>query len=221
MKDAAGKIARRGRGQGFQLDQEVKVAVEALAMPMATVFYSKAWDVEDVHGTESYDLICRRGRRAKACRGQGNQTDGAEVILTPNEVRHAREHPCTALFVVSNITVERAEGTFWAHHTAICPEPTRTAEISTAGQATCQAHLRWSKRPVHKTRPTGRLACGRHVAIVALPPRTGRSTSAPWAAPPPASILLRIALRVTAFGALLTMEPCHRCGPDGEGQAGG
>jgi hypothetical protein len=61
MKDAAGKVARRGRGQGFQLDQEAKVAVEALAMNVATEFYSKAWDVEDVHGTKSYDLICRRG----------------------------------------------------------------------------------------------------------------------------------------------------------------
>ncbi len=37
------------------------------------------------------------------------RNNGAEVILTPNEVRHAQENPCTALFVVSNITVERAE----------------------------------------------------------------------------------------------------------------
>ena len=40
---------------------------------------------------------------------KGTTTDGAEVILTPNEVRHARDNPCTALFVLSNITVERAE----------------------------------------------------------------------------------------------------------------
>ena len=109
VKDAAGKVARQGRGQGFQLEQEVKVAVEALAMNMATEFYSKAWDVEDVHGTKSYDLICRRGDEVKHVEVKGTTTDGAEVILTPNEVRHAREHPCTALFVVSNITVGRAE----------------------------------------------------------------------------------------------------------------
>ena len=109
VKDAAGKVARRGRGQGFQLDQEVKVAVEALAMNMATAFYSKTWDVEDVHGTKSYDLICRRGDEVKHVEVKGTTTDGAEVILTPNEVRHAREHPCAALFVVSDITVERAE----------------------------------------------------------------------------------------------------------------
>jgi hypothetical protein len=61
VKDAAGKIARRGRGQGFQLDQEVKVAVEALAMPMATVFYS------------SYDLICRRGDELKHVEVKGTK----------------------------------------------------------------------------------------------------------------------------------------------------
>jgi Protein NO VEIN, C-terminal len=87
----------------------VKVAVEALAMNMASEFYSKAWEVEDVHGTKSYDLICHRDDEVKHVEVKGTTTDGAEVILTPNEVRHAREHSCTALFVVSNITVERAE----------------------------------------------------------------------------------------------------------------
>jgi hypothetical protein len=115
VNDAAGKVARRGRGQGFQLDQEMKVAVESLAMNAATEFYSKAWDVEDVHGSRSYDLICRRGSEVKHVEVKGTTTDGAEVILTPNEVKHAREYPSTALFVLSNITVERArDGTVTA-----------------------------------------------------------------------------------------------------------
>ena len=127
VKDAAGKVARRGRGQGFQLDQETKVAIEAHAMNMATEFYATAWDVQDVHGTESYDLICRRGGEAKHVEVKGTTTDGEEVILTPNEVRHARDYPSTALFVVSNIVVERAEdGTVTAtggkHH---CYDPWR------------------------------------------------------------------------------------------------
>lgn len=110
VKDAAGKVARRGGGQGFQLDQEAKAAVEAHAMNMAIEFYGKTWDVEDVHGTESYDLICRRSDgQVKHVEVKGTTTDGAEVILTPNEVRHARDNLSTALFVLSNITVERAE----------------------------------------------------------------------------------------------------------------
>lgn len=107
VADAAGKVARRGGGQGFQLDQDVKVAVEAHAMNAATEFYSKDWNVEDVHGTESYDLICRRNDEVKHVEVKGTTTDGTEVILTPNEVRHARESPRTALFILSNITVER------------------------------------------------------------------------------------------------------------------
>lgn len=109
VKDAAGKVARAGRGQGFQLDQEAKVAVEAFAMNMAAKFYSSEWDVEDVHGNQSYDLICRRGNVVKHVEVKGTTTDGAEVILTPNEVKHAKEHPHTALYVLSNITVERGE----------------------------------------------------------------------------------------------------------------
>ena len=109
VADAAGKVARPGRGQGFQLDQDVKVAVEARAMNVATDFYSGAWTVEDVHGSKSYDLVCRRGDEVKHVEVKGTTTDGAEVILTPNEVRHAREHPNTALFVLSNVGIERAE----------------------------------------------------------------------------------------------------------------
>src|SRR5262249_2042490 len=109
VQDAAGKVARRARGQGFQLDQEAKVAVEALAMNAATEVYSRDWNVEDVHATESYDLICRRGDEVKHVEVKGTTTDGAEVILTPMEVTHAREFPSGALFVLSGITVERTE----------------------------------------------------------------------------------------------------------------
>jgi hypothetical protein len=110
VDDAAGKVARRGRGQGFQVDQEAKVAVEAYAMNMATEFYNgEAWSVEDVHGRESYDLVCRRGGEVRRVEVKGTATDGAEVILTPNEVSHARENPNIALFVLSNVRVERAE----------------------------------------------------------------------------------------------------------------
>jgi len=116
MESRSGMSGRRAPRNPDYKDQEAKVAVEALAMNVATEFYSKDWDVEDVHGTESYDLICRRGDEVKHVEVKGTTTDGGEVILTPNEVRHAQENPCTALFVVSNITVERAEdGTVTAY----------------------------------------------------------------------------------------------------------
>src|ERR1051326_324679 len=130
MEDAAGRVARRGRGEGFQLDQEAKGAGEAHAMNKAAEFYAQDWHVEDVHGRESYDLICRRGDEVKHVEVKGTTTDGTEVILTPNEVRHAQEYSGTALFVVSNITVSRAEdGTVTAtggnHH---CYHPWRVSD---------------------------------------------------------------------------------------------
>jgi Family of unknown function (DUF6416)/Domain of unknown function (DUF3883) len=112
---AAGKTARRGRGQGFQVDQAAKVAVEAYAMNAATGFYSQTWNVEDVHGRESYDLRCHRGDQELRVEVKGTTTDGTEVILTPNEVGHARSYPHTALFILSNISLEKAhDGTVQA-----------------------------------------------------------------------------------------------------------
>jgi hypothetical protein len=109
VDQAAGRSARRGRGQGFQLDQAAKVAVEAHAMNVATDFYAASWSVEDVHGRESYDLVCRQGDNETRVEVKGTTTDGTEVILTPNEVEHARSYPHTALFILSNIALELAE----------------------------------------------------------------------------------------------------------------
>jgi hypothetical protein len=43
------------------------------------------------------------------CTSKGTITNGDEVLLTPDEVTHARENACTALFVVANVDVERAD----------------------------------------------------------------------------------------------------------------
>jgi len=40
---------------------------------------------------------------------KGTTTGGAEVILTPNEVEHARKTRYTALFIVSDVTIELAD----------------------------------------------------------------------------------------------------------------
>ena len=85
MEDAAGNSARSGRGQGFQLDQEVKDAIEAFAMNTAMQFYSDAGcRVEDVHVTKSYDLICSKDGTSTHVEVKGTTGDGTEVILTFN-----------------------------------------------------------------------------------------------------------------------------------------
>ncbi len=50
---AAGRTARRPRGQGYLADQALRVAVEVAAMKAATDHYSRNWTVDDVHATES------------------------------------------------------------------------------------------------------------------------------------------------------------------------
>lgn len=110
IEDAAGNLARPSRGQGFQLDQEVKDTVEAFAMNTATQFYREAgWQVEDVHGSESYDLICSKDGASTHVEVKGTTEDGTEVILTYNEVEHAQEYTPVALFIVSKIVVGRDE----------------------------------------------------------------------------------------------------------------
>ncbi len=56
-----------------------------------------------------------------------------------------------------NLSGHPKPGTFRAHCVAIRPELVRRAEISAAGQTTCTARSAWSKRLLHRTRPTGRL----------------------------------------------------------------
>lgn len=108
VEEAAGKAAGREKGQGFEVDQRIKVAVEAHAMNVAAEFYSKEWDVEDVHGKESYDLVCRRRDEVKHIEVKGTKTDGAEVILTRKKCSTPRT-TLPARFSFSAIKVDRAE----------------------------------------------------------------------------------------------------------------
>jgi hypothetical protein len=82
-------------------------AKPAHAMQAATKYFEKFGNVDDVHGNRSYDLVCNVGSTEIHIEVKGTTTDGTEVILTPNEVVHASTHLHVALFVLSNIKVER------------------------------------------------------------------------------------------------------------------
>jgi hypothetical protein len=109
IDQAAGRREDRRTGQGFQSEQAVKVAVEAHAMNAATTYFGASWEVIDVHGSESFDLKCVKGGEEKHVEVKGTTTMGQEVILTPNEVHHARTHTDTALFVLTQIDIERTQ----------------------------------------------------------------------------------------------------------------
>lgn len=104
---AAGRTV--ARFQGLQLSPVVRKAIELHAMERAKAHYDADWDVKDVHQSRPYDLECRRHGAILYVEVKGSTTTGEAVIVTPNEVEHARDHhPDTELFIVSEILVENA-----------------------------------------------------------------------------------------------------------------
>lgn len=104
---AAGRSPHPRHGQGYLADQALRTAIEAHAMNAAVDYYSADWQVDDVHSRESFDLLCSRGEVIKHVEVKGTTTGGTEVVLTPNEVQHARSTPGVALFVLHGIRAAR------------------------------------------------------------------------------------------------------------------
>ncbi|MDQ2631116.1 MAG: DUF3883 domain-containing protein [Actinomycetota bacterium] len=94
-------------GQGYESFTPRRKAIEDHAMSEATAYYEReGWDVTDVSRRRSYDLLCRRGEEVLHVEVKGTTSSGAKVLLTRNEVEHARgTFPEIALFVVSGIGV--------------------------------------------------------------------------------------------------------------------
>jgi hypothetical protein len=102
------QAGRRPAGQGFQIDPRVRQAIEARAMALAERHYvGLGWTVTNVSARASYDLHCTRPGGAELhVEVKGTTGDGIAVLLTPNEVDHARrQHPHVALFVAAGIRV--------------------------------------------------------------------------------------------------------------------
>jgi hypothetical protein len=66
------------------------------------------YETEDVGTYESYDVRASKGQEVVKVEVKGTTTDGAEVVLTRNEVNlHRVEYPNNALAVVRHITIDR------------------------------------------------------------------------------------------------------------------
>lgn len=105
VAEIAGCTTTSAPGQGYQVDHAVRMAVEAHAMKTAIAYYSKNWEVEDVHLRDSVDLVCHQGDLTKYVEVKGTTREGYYILLTPNEVAHAQAHASSALFVLAKITV--------------------------------------------------------------------------------------------------------------------
>jgi hypothetical protein len=102
---------RRTPGQGFRVSPEGRRALEARAMAMAEQHYrEQGWQVENVSACTSYDLRCTRAGDELHVEVKGTQSDGRQILLTRNEVSHAREtFPAVALFIVARIQLDRGD----------------------------------------------------------------------------------------------------------------
>jgi hypothetical protein len=103
-------------GQGFGLPSEAKRAVELRAMLVAREHLLLTWKiVDDVSGTESFDLFCSSDGQQLFVEVKGTTSLGGSVMLTANEVELARHRaPATALVVVDSIEIMRENGDWTA-----------------------------------------------------------------------------------------------------------
>lgn len=102
-REAAGKAPS---GQGRRQSVAERLAIEKHAMKMAEEqVRDEGWTrVEDVSLFRPYDLHCyRRDGRELRVEVKGTTGDGSSILLTPNEVQHARERSDVVLIVVSKI----------------------------------------------------------------------------------------------------------------------
>lgn len=108
IEEVAAPLRRRG-GQGRGLSGAERRAVELHAMDLAKAHYAREWDaVQDVASSRCFDLECRTGERVLRVEVKGTTGSGESVLLTANEVAHARARaPHVALFVVSDIQLVR------------------------------------------------------------------------------------------------------------------
>ncbi|HET6312781.1 MAG TPA: DUF3883 domain-containing protein [Chloroflexia bacterium] len=108
----AQRAGRKSSGQGYSVDPGTRRAIELHAMNFAIEYYiARGWHVEDVSATMSYDLRCTQPTLDDTdelhVEVKGTTSRGSGVLLTPNEVIHARTYSNVALCIVSEIIVTR------------------------------------------------------------------------------------------------------------------
>lgn len=85
-------------GQGLQMDAVVRRAIENAAQDRLMGYYrNRGWTVTDSRQNRPYDAVAVRDTERIYLEAKGTQSGGDSVIVTRNEVNHARQHPglCT------------------------------------------------------------------------------------------------------------------------------
>jgi hypothetical protein len=100
------EAGKRGSGQGLRLSAAARQAIELHSMNRAINYFAdRGWaTITDVSGSRCFDLLCQRGTSELRVEVKGTTSQGDRILLTRNEVTHARRvFPLVALYVLSDI----------------------------------------------------------------------------------------------------------------------
>jgi hypothetical protein len=106
--------------QGWQMDPARRKKVEDAAQSRLMEHFRKdGWTVHDVRYGNPYDAIATKAGRTLWLEAKGTETSGTSVIVTPNEVTWAQQHPGDCVLgVLSDVRflpngeLETSSGTF-------------------------------------------------------------------------------------------------------------
>jgi hypothetical protein len=110
--EAFDRLAGKGGRQGWRVSAEERRALELYAVSAATSYFvSEGYDVKNVGGSKSWDLECTKGQKKLRVEVKGTTGNGSEVLLTVNEVDHAKNARVElALYVLAGIKLGKGRG---------------------------------------------------------------------------------------------------------------
>ena len=100
------QAGKRRDGQGFGLSVSARQTLERYSMDRATRYFADiGWEmITDVSRNRCFDLVCQRGNDELRVEVKGTTSTGAHILLTRNEVTHARRvFPHVALYVLADV----------------------------------------------------------------------------------------------------------------------
>lgn len=100
--------ARAGRGRE-PAPARHRAVEEAAWERLAQHFRADGWQVEDTRTTQPYDAVATRGPQTRYLTATGTQTAADHVLVTEEEIEHARAHPdACVLGVLAGVVLDEA-----------------------------------------------------------------------------------------------------------------
>jgi hypothetical protein len=100
------EAGKRDKGQGYRSSPAARRAIEEHSMEQARRYFSDlGWPmITDVSRTRCFDLLCQRGTSELRVEVKGTTSEGSRILLTRNEVTHARRvFPRMALYILADV----------------------------------------------------------------------------------------------------------------------